>query len=165
MLGDPEAPVTVDVYEDFQCPACRHWGETVFPALAENQLARGEARLVYHDFAFIGPESGAAARAGYAAVQQGRFWDMWASIYANQGEENSGALSAERLEEMAVRLGLDRERFVADMDSPGAHRHVATTASAAAAAGIDSTPTVLVAGVPVDGGYEALAAAIAAARR
>jgi hypothetical protein len=51
------------------------------------------------------------------------------------------------------------------MGSPGAHRHVAATASAAAAAGIDSTPTVLVAGVPVDGGYEALAAAIAAARR
>ena len=76
VLGVIDAPVTIDLYEDFQCPACREWGRTVFPNLVQNELAAGTARIVFHDLAFIGPESQDAARAGYAAAQQDRFWDM-----------------------------------------------------------------------------------------
>ena len=100
-LGRADAPVTVHLYEDFQCPACRHWGTTVFPSLAANELASGRAKLVFHDFPFIGPESFIAAGAGQAAARQDGFWDLWATIYANQGPENSGALSKERLVGMA----------------------------------------------------------------
>ena len=115
-LGRADAPVTIDLYEDFQCPACQRWGEVVFPSLAANELASGTARLVFHDFAFLGPESFAAARAGHAAANQGRFWDMWATIYANQGAENSGAMTPSRLVEMARGLGLDVDRFTAEME-------------------------------------------------
>src|SRR5262245_10762869 len=37
VLGTPTAPVTIDLYEDFQCPACRNWGATVFPTLAQHE--------------------------------------------------------------------------------------------------------------------------------
>src|SRR5207342_176407 len=44
-LGRADAPVTIDMFEDFQCPACLRWGDTVFPRLAANELASGKAKL------------------------------------------------------------------------------------------------------------------------
>ncbi len=165
VLGNAAAPVTIDLYEDFQCPACLAWGTSVFPSLTRNELAAGTAKIVFHSFAFIGQESTDAARAGYAANQQGRFWDMWATLYANQGlHENGGAFSRARLDAMAAGLGLDTGRFAADFDSAAAAAFVSEGATAAQAAGVDSTPTLIVDGVRFSGsGYAALATVIAAA--
>jgi protein-disulfide isomerase len=165
VLGRADAPVTIDLYEDFQCPACEAWGRTVFPSLASSELASGRARVVFHDMAFLGPESVDAGVAGYAAAQQGRFWDMWATIYANQGRENSGAFSSERLIAMADRLGLDVARFEADMGSAAAQAAIAGSRADAARAGVTSTPTLIIDGRAFVGvqPYADIAAAIAAA--
>ena len=121
ILGNAAAPVTIDLFEDFQCPACSQWGQNVFPTLAHNELASGRAKIVFHAFAFIGQESKDAGRAAWAAEQQGRFWDMWATLYANQGlHENGGAFTRDRLLAMADTLGLDATRFAADFDSADA---------------------------------------------
>ena len=133
--------------------------------MAANEIASGTAKLVFRDLAFLGPESIDAALAGYAAAQQGRFWDMWATVYANQGHENSGAFSRDRLVAMASALGLDATRFVADMDSSAARSHLDAASTAAGAAGISSTPTIVINGRLMTGAsYPEIAAAIAAAR-
>jgi protein-disulfide isomerase len=165
VLGQADAPVTIDLYEDFQCPACEAWGRTVFPSLASNELASGSVKIVFHDMAFLGPESADAGRAAHAAAQQGRFWDMWATIYANQGRENSGAFSRERLIAMADRLGLDVARFEADMDSMAAQAAIDRSRADAGRAGVTSTPTLIVDGQAFVGAqpYADIAAAIAAA--
>lgn len=167
VIGNPAAPVTIDLYEDFQCPACLAWGTSVYPGLVRNELAAGTVRIAYHPFAFIGQESRDAARAAYAAAQQGRFWDMWATLYANQGgHENGGSFARVRLDAMASALGLDAQRFAADIDSPEAIEHVSAGAAAARAAGIDSTPTLLINGTIFTGSaYPALAIAIGNAAR
>ncbi len=164
-LGAEGAPVVIDLYEDFQCPACARWGENILPGLVANELASGTVKIVFKGFAFLGPESKSAEQAAWAAERQGRFWDMWATLYANQGlRENAGAFERDRLIAMADVLGLDPVRFVADLDGPDAARSVADGVIAAAAAGVDSTPSLIVAGVPFRGStYPELAAAIAAA--
>jgi protein-disulfide isomerase len=164
-LGRADAPVTIDLFEDFQCPACESWGRGVFPRLVANELTAGTVRIVFHNLAFIGPESVAAAHAAYAADRQGRFWDLWATLYANQGRENGGAFSRARLVEMAGGLGLDVARFEADMDSPGAASALAGSIGEADAAGVSSTPTLIIDGIAHSGvtPYPEIAAAIAAA--
>ena len=164
VLGSPTAPVTIDLYEDFQCPACEQWGRNVVPSLARNELASGTVRIVYHGFAFIGPESIAAGRAAWAAEQQGRFWDMWATLYANQGlHENAGAFDRDRLIAMADTLGLDTARFATDLDAPAAAAFVTDGIADAARAGVTSTPTLIIDGRNLaNGGYAEVAAAIAA---
>ncbi len=166
-IGAAKAPVIVDVYEDFQCPVCLAWSRNVFPGLARNELADGKARLVFHGYQFIGPESRDAGRAAWAAAQQGRFWDMWATLYANQGvRENGGSFSTDRLTAMASAIGLDTTRFATDFDSIAASKAVADGVSAAEAAGVTATPTVLVNGAPVATlDYPTLASAITAAAR
>jgi protein-disulfide isomerase len=165
VLGRADAPVTIDLYEDFQCPACQAWGESVFPSLASNELQGGRVRVVFHDMAFLGPESSDAGRAAYAAAQQDRFWDMWATLYANQGRENSGAFGRERLIAMAERLGLDVARFEADMDSAAAQATIDRSRADAARSGVTSTPTLIIEGRAFVGvqPYADIAAAIAAA--
>jgi protein-disulfide isomerase len=165
VLGAATAPVTIDLYEDFQCPVCESWGQTVFPSLAANELAKGTAKLAFHNMAFIGPESVAAGHAAYAAAQQGRFWDFWATLYANQGRENGGAFSREHLVEMATGLGLDVARFESDMDSPAASTALTNSIAAANGAGVNATPTLVIAGQAYTGvkPYPDIAAAIAAA--
>ena len=165
VLGNAAAPVTIDLYEDFQCPACLSWGENVLPSLVRNELAAGSAKIVYHGYAFIGQESKDAGRAAYAANQQGRFWDMWSTLYANQGlHENGGAFARARLDAMAAALGLDAQRFASDFDSAAAASFVSDGAAAARAAGVDSTPTLIINGTPFNGsGYADLTTVLAAA--
>jgi protein-disulfide isomerase len=165
VLGASDAPVTIHLYEDFQCPACGAWGRTVFPSLARNELAAGTARIEFHDIAFLGPESEVAARAGYAAAQQDRFWDMWSTLYVNQGlRENDGAFDRDRLIAMADGLGLDAARFAADLDSDAAAAAVTTSTADAHANGVDSTPTLIIDGQKLIGtGYSEVSAIILAA--
>jgi protein-disulfide isomerase len=165
VLGRADAPVTIDLYEDFQCPVCATWSKSVFPSLVTNELAAGTVKIAFHDMAFLGPESIAAAKAAQAAQQQGRFWDMWATLYANQGRENSGAFSQDRLMAMATQLGLDTARFQTDMASAATQAAVDAGRTTGSAAGITSTPTLVIAGQAYVGvrPYSEIAAAIAAA--
>ena len=130
-----------------------------------NELRTGIVKVAFHDMAFLGQESTSAGRAAYAAAQQGRFWDMWATLYANQGRENSGAFSRTRLMAMADQLGLDLARFGADMDSPSALASIGDSRAEAARLGVTSTPTLIVGDRMLVGlrSYPDLAAAIAAA--
>lgn len=166
VLGKADAPVTIELYEDFQCPACLHWGSNVFPSLASHELADGTVKIAFHGYAFLGPESIDAAKAAWAANQQGRFWDMWATLYANQGlRENNGAFARDRLVAMADLIGLDHARFLADIDSAEAASAVSDSSASAVAAGINGTPSLVINGKRFDGaGYADLSTAIAAAR-
>src|SRR5512134_3886377 len=73
-LGDPNAPAVIDVFEDFQCPACQFFTDSVEPLIIEYLVATGKARLVYHNYPFIdgegasnGGESDQAANASMCA--------------------------------------------------------------------------------------------------
>jgi len=117
-LGDASAPVTIDIFEDFQCPACQFFTESVEPLVIENLVATGKARYVFHNYPFIdgngatgGGESDQAANAAMCANEQGKFWDMHATLYANWEGENQGNLSDRRLQAMADSIGLDMNAF------------------------------------------------------
>jgi len=165
VLGRAEAPVTIDLYEDFQCPVCAAWSRTVFPSLASGELATGTVRIAFHDMAFLGPESTEAGSAAYAAARQGGFWDMWATLYANQGRENSGAFNHDRLVAMADTLGFDLAKFEADMASSASQAAIDRSRSDAGRAGVSSTPTLVIGGRAFVGvrPYPDIAAAIVAA--
>jgi len=110
-LGSPDAPVKLIVWSDFQCPACKNFAEGVEGRLITNYVVPGKLLVEYRDMVIIGPESEAAAAASRCADDQGKFWPYHDVLFANQAPENSGAITAGRLKDMADAIGLDRTKF------------------------------------------------------
>ena len=164
ILGDPNAPVHLIEYGDYQCPACAAWDEQVLPRLVQEYVATGQVRFEFRDLAFLGTESTRAAEAAACAVDQDAFWPFHSAIYGNHHGENRGNLSKGRLLEMAELSGLDRDQMESCLDDGTYAAEVEAMGAEAAALGINSTPSFVLNGTVVPWqGYESLKAAIDAA--
>lgn len=152
-LGDPNAPVVIDVFEDFQCPACQFFSESVEPLIIEYLVKTGKARLVYHNYPFIdgdgasnGGESDQAANASMCANEQGKFWDMKEILYANWNGENRGNLSDRRLVAMAEAINLDMDTFNACFDANTYRDDIQAAFEYGQELGVSGTPSAFVNG-------------------
>jgi protein-disulfide isomerase len=168
-LGDPNAPVVVIEYGDYQCPGCGQFARDLEPRLVEEYVATGLVRFEFRDYAFLdqrvnGSESQDAAAAAFCANDQGAFWRYHATLYTNQHGENRGAFSEDRLRAMAAALGLDTAQF-GDCLNDGTYENAVAAANAdAEALNLGGTPSFTVNGVVIDySGYDSLTAAIDAA--
>lgn len=101
----------------------------------------GTLRIEWRDFPYQGEESVNAALAARAAGEQGKFWEYHDLLYANQGSGNSGAFSDENLLGFAGELGLDAERFEADLGSETIAQAVQADFETGQSAGVSGTPT------------------------
>jgi protein-disulfide isomerase len=150
-LGNANAAHTIDIWEDFQCPNCRLFTFTIEPQLIDNYVAKGQAKLVYHDWLVIdsgtgGHESLDAANAALCASDQGKFWPFHDWLFTNQFQEGSGAFTKDRIKGMASMMGgLDLNKFDSCVDS-GTHNADVKTESSKPPAGATGTPAVLVDG-------------------
>lgn len=174
-LGDATAPVTIDVFEDFQCPACQRFTESTEPLIIENLVATGKARYVFHNYSFLdgngagnGGESDQAANASMCANEQGKFWEMHGTLYANWNGENQGAFSDRRLQAMAESLGLDMDAFNACFNANKYESEIQADFDLGGTMGVSGTPTVFVNGTRVGeankvASYQEIAQAVDAA--
>jgi protein-disulfide isomerase len=114
-MGDPNAPVKMVVFSDFQCPFCKVFADDTEPRLIENYVKTGKVFLVYVPYGpggnYIGPESEAAANAAFCAAEQGKFWEFKQFLYANHTGENVDDYTNKRLSAFAENIGLDMEQF------------------------------------------------------
>ncbi len=155
-LGDPNAPVTIDVFEDFQCPACKYFTESIETLVVENLVATGKARYVFHNHPFLdgdtageGGESDQTANAAMCANEQGKFWEMHNTIFVNWDGENQGTFSDSRLQVMAKNIGLDMDTFNACFTTNKYKADIQADLDLGKQMGVSSTPTVFVNGVQV----------------
>ena len=155
-VGDADAPVVIDVFEDFQCPACKSFTENIETLVIENLVATGKARYVFHNYPFLDGdsvgsrgESDQAANASMCADEQGKFWEMHSIIYANWNQENQGAYSDPRLQAMAQSIGLDMDAFNECFDANKYKEDIQTDFDLGDEMGVSGTPTVFVNGVKV----------------
>lgn len=112
----------------------------------EQYVATGQVVLEYRDFTILGEESEQAAEAAACAADQGEFWRYHDTLYANQGDEQSGAYADDRLKQMAAELGLDESTFNSCLDSGEHADEVAAMAEEARAGGISVTPSFVLNG-------------------
>lgn len=145
MLGDPDAPVTLVEYGDYECPYCGR----AHNALEEVLRRMGsEVLYAYRHFplAEVHPHALAAAQAAEAAGAQGKFWPMHDMLF-----ENQDALEYADLLRYADALELDVERFASDLAN---HTHLEKVKSdfhSGVRSGVNGTPTFFIDGVRFDG--------------
>jgi protein-disulfide isomerase len=143
--GQENAPVTIDVYSDFQCPYCKAF-EPALQQLSPDYVDTGKVKVVYHNFPVIGPESESAAQASLCAADQNKFWMFAHDMFAHQGKENSGVFTLSNLKQLAAAAGLDRAQFNSCLDSGKYSSQVNQDAAGGRQKGVKATPTFFVNG-------------------
>jgi protein-disulfide isomerase len=146
-LGAEDAPVTVYLYEDLQCPACARFSRETLPDLIARYVEPGTAKIVAEPIAILGPDSVPAAEAADAAGEQDRFWEYSTLFYLNQGAENSGYVDDEFLTGIAEKTqGLDVGRWNEAREAGSAESELDAALARAQEEGVEATPTLVVSG-------------------
>ncbi len=113
--GDPDAPITIIEFSDFQCPFCSRFFTQTLPAIQENYIDTGIVKLVYRDFPIdsLHPNARPAHIAAECADEQGKFWEYHDVLFENQGQWNrlSSSDLRSQLNQYATSMGLNSESF------------------------------------------------------
>ena len=146
ILGDPDAPITIVEFGDYQCHQCFNWFHNTKPAITQDYIETGKANLVFVDFAMLGRDSPIAAQATYCAEEQGAYWEYHDLLYASQQGIDDGWANTERLQAFAFSLGLDMELFDSCLDSGKYTKRIQYNISEAKKHGIRGTPGFFIIG-------------------
>ncbi len=143
-LGDPNAPVTIIEFADFQCPFCKQFFSGPFPDLKKNYIDSGKVNFIFYDIAFLGPESTDAGVAAFCAGEQGKYWEYHDLLYQNQSGENLGKFKYENLENWAGKLNLNISDFKTCMQSDKYDNLISQQTSTAEKYNANGTPTFFI---------------------
>ncbi len=164
--GPRSAPVTMEVYGDFQCPSCAN-ASRVIKELEKEYDER--VRVIFYQFPLaMHNHAVAAATAAEAASLQGKFWEMHDQLYQYQSIWSKVSDVNFFFEAYAEAIGLDVARFRADRQSPDVQQRVISQGEAGVARGVKNTPTIFVNGIEMRSGFtrekikEAIGSALAA---
>ena len=150
-LGNPDAPVTVVEFADFQCPFCGRFYSSTAKSIISSYVKNGQVKFVYHDFAFLGQESNWAAEASRCAGDQGKFWQYHDYLFEHQNGENAGSFTKDHLKSFALELGLNGNQFNDCVDSGKHAQDVANDTETGRKFGVSGTPTSFVNGKEISG--------------
>lgn len=143
-MGDPNAPVKVQEFSDFQCPYCRQFTEKQEADFIKKYVETGKVYFTYIPYSFIGQESVRASEAAYCAMDQGKFWDYHDLLFANQAGENTGGFSDSKLKNFAKNLRLDMTAFNSCFDSGKYSQKITENLNYGQSKGVNATPYFLV---------------------
>lgn len=152
ILGDPNAPVTIFEFGDYQCPFCGRFFSETESKIRENFIKTGKVKMVYKDFAIVDTfpgvpparkESHWAAEAAHCAKDQGKFWEYHDALYraeVEDGAENNGNLNKDLFIKIAKDLNLNTGQFSSCFDAGKYKDAVLKSTSEAQIYGVNGTP-------------------------
>ena len=148
--GPVDAPVTLVVFSDYQCPYCAAWSQDALPTMLDF-VDSGDLRIEWREVNVFGSASEQAAKAAYAAALQDEHWEFHEKLFAGGKPRAPEDLSPEALTSVATEIGLDMDQFEEDMTSPETAEAVDENAAMGTELGAFSTPTFILDGQPYVG--------------
>ena len=144
IVGNPNAPITILEWGDFQCTFCYRFHESSLDIIQREYIETGIANLVFKDFPLNGPDSVLAAEAAYCAEDQGKYWSYHDELYANWAGERTGWITDDSLNQFAITSDLDIEKFNSCLDDHKYRQRVLDLEQFGREIGIDATPSFLI---------------------
>jgi protein-disulfide isomerase len=148
-IGDDKAPVVLAYWYDYQCPFCRQNEETILPQVIKDYVDTGKVKVVFKDFAFLGPDSqtaGYAARAVWETAPD-KFYLWHKAMFDHQGEENSGWATKDKVVALTKTVaGIDADKVEKLMTDHAAdyQKVIDADGSEGAAMGVSGSPGAIV---------------------
>ena len=147
---NPTATPTIDVWVDYQCPACRSF-EILNGGYLNEIIAQKKAKVVFHPLTFIGTESIIAANAAACAADENKFVDMNLALFQNQaGSENSGKWQGDVMLAIGESIGIKSESFKQCVREGNYVKWTRNVTDASASKNVNSTPTIRINGKDLD---------------
>lgn len=152
-MGDPNAPIKIEEFSDFQCPYCERFHEQTEPLLKQYYIDTGKVLFTYRsmgnwvsgNIGGANTESQDAAAAAYCAGEQNKFWEMHAHLFGNVIGENVGSFSDKRIPLIAKKIeGLDMDKFQSCYDSGKFEDRVQQDLKDGQDAGVTGTPAFVI---------------------
>jgi protein-disulfide isomerase len=148
VLGDPKAPVTMQYFGDLECPICRQFTEGALKPLIEKYVRPGKLKIEYRNLetATREPETFRTQQSAMlAAGKQNKAWDYIELFYHQQGQEDSGYVTENYLQELAKQVpGLNLTTWTSDRSNPEFTNVITTDAQTANREGFNGTPSFLI---------------------
>lgn len=144
IVGNPNAPITILEWGDFQCTFCYRFHESSWGIIQKEYIETGIANLVFKDFPLNGPDSVLAAEAAYCAEDQGKYWSYHDELYANWAGERTGWITDDSLNQFAITADLDLEKFNSCLGDHKYRQRVLDLEQFGREIGIDATPSFLI---------------------
>jgi protein-disulfide isomerase len=146
ILGDPDAPITLIEFGDYQCHFCNVHFHNTEHNLLENYIETGKVKMIFKDFTIIGPDSKNAAHGAHCADDQGKFWQYHDILYNNWTGENNGWASSDNLLRFAQEIELDVDQWSDCMIDEKHSKTIVDSNKDARDLGITGTPAFFVIG-------------------
>lgn len=166
-IGDPAAPVVIQAWEDFLCPACQQWTSAVEPQLFADYVKTGKVRLEFHQFPLQQHAPGAqmSSQASLCAADQNVFWPYHDRLFQAASTRGQAGVEIGQLTTFASEVGMDEAAFSQCMNNQTHMQTMVQSLGEAQQLGLSSTPSILVNGQLIADpfNYNSLIAAIDAA--
>ena len=145
-LGNPDAPVVIQLWEDFLCPSCQAFSRSVKPLIIEEYVKSGKARLEFHHFPLTQHEPGASmsALATECAADQNFFWPFHDKVFQMASVDQQGAVQYDDMVGYARDMGLDVPQFESCLASSQHRDDVTQSVQQAQQMGLSFTPSIIV---------------------
>ena len=144
IMGNPNAPITIVEWGDYQCTFCYKFHQSSKDALIEEYVNTGRINFVFRDFPLNGSDSVLAAQASYCADDQGKYWEYHDEIYKNWAGERTGWVTRQSLDQFANTVGLDLIQFSKCLDDKKYQQRVLENEKFGVKIGIKATPSFLI---------------------
>jgi protein-disulfide isomerase len=139
ILGDPNAPVTIIEFADFECPGCIKFYDLI-ESLRKDYFETGKVRLVLKNYPLsTSPDGVMAALACECAGEQDKYWKMYVYLFESRGD-----LRPSKIMDLAGALSLDIEIFTSCLQDPSGSRSIQNNAEIYMNMGINGTPTYII---------------------
>jgi protein-disulfide isomerase len=123
ILGDPDAPITLVEFGDYQCHYCNVFFQSIEKDILKNYVDTGKVKIIFKDYNIIGEDSVKASQGAHCANDQGLFWEYHDILYSNWTGENNGWASSENLAIFAQQIGLNMNKWSECMNK-GSHSQI-----------------------------------------
>ena len=143
-LGDPDAPISVVEFGDYQCPGCAMFHANTKSLIDLNLIETGRAKFVFYDMPILRGNSFLASRAAHCAGDQSRYWEYHTTLFENQFSWASSGDPVGNFVGYARALEMDDAAFRDCLNSDRHARRVSANLRLAGALNLTSTPSVLV---------------------
>ena len=144
ILGDPNAPITLVAFGDYQCHYCNVFFQSIEEDIIKNYVETGKVKMIFKDYNIIGPDSINASHGAHCANEQELFWEYHDILYSNWTGENNGWASSSNLRIFADEINVNVDKWTECMNEKTHSKRIIDSNNDAKSLQLTGTPAFFI---------------------